>query len=216
MGMDSLLRKRIGREEFDYLALMSALADYANPRDKARSLMKKGVIIRVKKGLYVFGDEFRLRPYSRELLANLIYGPSALSLDSALALHGMIPERVETITSVTPKRPKHFTTPVGVFVYRQVPPAYFPLGVTRVETGDTAYLIATPERALADKVRDDRGNQLRSLDDMAAYLLDNLRIETEDLRRLDPDLLAKLAEVAGSAKLALCARFLRHLRSRHA
>lgn len=216
MGMDSLLRKRIGREEFDYLALMSALADYANPRDKARSLMKKGVIVRVKKGLYVFGDEFRLRPYSRELLANLIYGPSALSLDSALSWHGLIPERVETITSVTPKRPKRFSTPVGIFVYRQVPPAYFPMGVTRVETGDTAYLIAGPERALADKVRDDRGNQLRSLDEMAAYLLDNLRIETEDLRRLDPDLLAKLAEVADSAKLALCARFLRNLRSRHA
>lgn len=65
MDMDSLLRKRIGREEFDYLALMSALEDYANPRDKARSLMKKGGIVRVKKGLYLFGDEFRLRPISR-------------------------------------------------------------------------------------------------------------------------------------------------------
>lgn len=91
------LRKLIGREEFDYPALMSALANYANPRDKVTSLLRQGVIIRVKKGLYVFGDDFRKRPFCRELLANLIYGPSYVSLDYALSYHGLIPERVAAL-----------------------------------------------------------------------------------------------------------------------
>ena len=69
------LRQKIGREEFDYPALMAAMSRYSNPRDRVTTLIRSGDIIRVKKGLYVFGEHFRRRPYSRELLANLIYGP---------------------------------------------------------------------------------------------------------------------------------------------
>ena len=98
--MEAPLRKRIGREEFDYPALMAALRGFANPHAKITSLLDKGEIVRVKKGLYVFGEHYRLRPYSRELLANLAYGPSFISLDYALARHGLIPERVEALTSV--------------------------------------------------------------------------------------------------------------------
>lgn len=206
--MESLLRKRIGREEFDYPALHSALAGYANPRDKIGSLLRKGVIIRVKKGLYVFEEPYRLRPYSRELLANLIYGPSLISQDSALAYYGLIPERVEAVTSVTPKRPKRFVTPVGTFQYRQVPGDYFHLGMDRVEQGDVAYLIAVPERALADKLRDDRGIPLRSQNDVADYLFENLRIDQAAFKRMDRLFMEKLAVAAGSRKIMLCAQLL--------
>ncbi len=207
------MRNMIGREEFDYPALMAALARYANPRDKVRSLLRKGVIIRVKKGIYVFGDALRRRPFSRELLANLIYGPSLVSLDSALAFYGLIPERVVQITSTTPKRAKRFETPVGSFVYRQVRAALFPLGMERMVGGDVAYLMASPERALADKLHEDRGHRLRSHADMAAYLTENLRIRREDLRRLDFDELDRMAAAAGSAKIALCVRLLRRWRA---
>ena len=47
---------------------MGALSDYARPRDKVTALLTKGVIIRVKKGLYIFDSEYRKRPYSREIL----------------------------------------------------------------------------------------------------------------------------------------------------
>jgi len=131
--MDMSLRRRIGREEFDYAALMAALSGYANPHRKITTLLRDGVIVRVKKGLYVFGEEYRRRPYSRELLANLVYGPSFVSLDYALSLHGLIPERVSQVTSVTTRRGKQFSTPVGTFVYRPVPSDSFHLGMTRVE-----------------------------------------------------------------------------------
>jgi hypothetical protein len=96
--MDTLLlRQRIEHEEFDYQILLDALREYSNPRDKISDLLDKGVIIRVKKGLYVFGVQYRRRPIVREILANLIYGPSYLSLEYALAssFHFMLSSRWE-------------------------------------------------------------------------------------------------------------------------
>lgn len=208
------LRRRVGREEFDYQALMAALPEYANPRDKVTALLRRGDIVRVKKGLYVFGDELSRRPYSRELLANLIYGPSFVSLDSALSFHDLIPERVEALTSVTTKRPKSFQTPIGAFIYRQSPASAFHIGMDRVEEGDVAFLIATPERALADKVRDDRGNALRVRQEAARYLFDDLRIDEEGFRQLDPCRFEELARALRSRKVATCAALLRTLRSK--
>ena len=206
------LRQRIGREEFDYPALIFALSEYANPRDRVTAFLRRGDIIRVKKGLYVFGDQLRRRPYSRELLANLVYGPSFVSLDSALSFHGLIPERVEAMTSVTTKRPKAFDTPVGSFIYRQAPKGYFHLGMDRVEEGDVAFLIAVPERALADKVRDDRGHPLRTQADAARYLFNDLRIDREEFEQMAPGFLGTLAEAARSRRIAICANLLRTLK----
>lgn len=207
------LRRRIGREEFDYQSLMSALSEYANPRDKVTALLRRGDIIRVKKGLYVFGDELARRPFSRELLANLVYGPSFVSLDSALSFYGLIPERIEALTSVTTKRPKTFETPVGSFIYRQSPRNSFYLGMDRKGEGDVTFLIATPERSLADKVRDDRGHSLSNRKDAAKYLFDDLRIDQTDFKQLDPIDLEELAEVLRSRKVAICAALLQELRS---
>jgi len=66
------LKAKIVQEEFDYQTLSGLLASYSAPRDKITSLIKQGVIIRVKKGLYIFGKEWRTHPYSIERLANLI------------------------------------------------------------------------------------------------------------------------------------------------
>ena len=208
------LRQQIDREEFDYPALMDALSEYASPRSKVTVLLRSGEIIRVKKGLYVFGDDLRRRPYSRLVLANLVYGPSMVSHDSALSHHGLIPEKVEAVTSATTRRSRAFHTPVGSFLYRQVPPGYFHLGMDRVEEGDLAYLIAVPERALADKILDDRGHRLRSGIDAERYLTEDLRIDREDLAKLDPGLLDRLSVVAHSRKLSVCAAFLRKIQVR--
>lgn len=207
------LRNRIGREEFDYQALMAALARYANPRDKVTSLLRGGIIVRIKKGLYVFGESVRKRPFSRELLANLIYGPSFLSLDYALAYHGLIPERVEVLTSSTTKRARRFDTPVGQFDYRQAPGRYYHLGMDRVEHGDVAFLIAVPEKALADKLRDDRGQRLRSLTETADYLFEDLRVDRSGFLSMSPGFLTELSEAARSRKIDLCARLLKRMRA---
>ena len=143
--MIEAIRKKISQEQFDYQTLMDCLKDYARPRDKISDLLQKGSIIRIKKGLYIFGDEYRRRPYSREILANLIYGPSYISLDYALQHYGLIPERVEAVTSVTTGRSRKFFTPIGLFTYRMIPLEAFRIGMDRIEIGDgRAFLIATP------------------------------------------------------------------------
>src|SRR5450759_4428928 len=115
---------------------MEGLRRYARPRDRVTTLLNRRAIIRVKKGLYIFGPTYRRAPYSRELLANLIYGPSCVSLEYALSYYGLTPERVDSVTSVTTGKSRTFDTPVGRFTYWPVPERVFPIGIERVETGD--------------------------------------------------------------------------------
>jgi len=207
------LRRRIEGEEFDYQALLDSLKGYERPRDKITSLLRQGAIIRVKKGIYVFGTNLARRPFSREILANMIYGPSCISLDYALHYHGLIPERVEAVTSVTSGRARRFSTPVGLFIYRQVPAAAYPVGIDQVTLeGGRAFLMAVPEKALADKVHDNRGTGIRSQGDMRRYLLQNLRIDAEILATLRTETLTILAERYRSRKLRLLGEVVTRLR----
>lgn len=206
------LRHRIPHEEFDYQVLLDALSGYARPRARTTLLLRNGVIVRVKKGLYVFGKEERRKPLCPELIANLVYGPSCVSLEYALAWHDLIPERVETVTSVTCGRSKAFDTPVGRFVYRSIPMRVFPVGVDRVETGDgRAFLIATPEKALADVLVADRRGPILSRRAMAVHLRESWRIEEGRLRELNRDLLQELAIRYRSRKVRLLASIVERL-----
>jgi predicted transcriptional regulator of viral defense system len=209
--MIETIRKEIPQEEFDYQTLLNCLKDYARPRDKISDLLHKGVIIRVKKGLYVFGEGYRSKPYSREILANLIYGPSYISLDYALQHHALIPERVEAVTSVSTGRSRRFSTPVGVFTYRMIPLQAYRIGMDRVEIGDgRAFLMATPEKALADKLYDGRGTGIKTQKELTKYLEESLRIDPAALRDLRPTDLHAIAQGYRSQKI----RLLRNLVSR--
>jgi predicted transcriptional regulator of viral defense system len=207
------IRRQIPTEEFDYQALSDCLKDYARPRDRISDLIKSGVIVRVKKGLYIFGSDYRRGPYSREVLANLIYGPSYVSLDYALAHHALIPERVETVTSVTCAKSRSFLTPVGRFTYRAVPLDYYRTGIDIIEISEKrSFLLATREKALADKVYHDRGPSIGTPRELEVYLFENLRINPGALRELDP---GKMNEIAGhcrSRRIALLASFLRRFK----
>ena len=136
--------------EFDYNLLLHALRAYKKPRDKIRGLIKDKDIVRVKKGLYVLGKEYN-RPYNKFVLANLIYGPSYITAQTAMAFWNMIPERVELTISMTMKRKKQFETPVGRFSYLFCPKKAFTIGIRLEDTGDQKnFLIASPEKALCD------------------------------------------------------------------
>jgi predicted transcriptional regulator of viral defense system len=207
------LRKHISNEEFDYQTLLHGLSQYSRPRDKISSLLRNGVIIRVKKGIYIFGEDYRRRPFSREVLANLIYGPSYISLEYALHYFGLIPERVEAITSVTTGRSRKYSTPVGLFTYRMIPLVAFRFGMNRVELDDgRSFLIAAPEKALADKIRDDRGNGIQTRSHLLNYLEISLRIDPAALVNLNSGHLEAIALRYGSRKLRLLSDLVRHLK----
>jgi predicted transcriptional regulator of viral defense system len=207
------VRSRIQLEIFDYQTLNDALRDLSAPRDKITGLLQQGIIVRVKKGLYVFGDRYRRHPYSKELLANLIYGPSYVSLDYALAYHGLIPERVEALTSVTPNRSRRFVTPVGLFVYRQIPARAYEVGMVRTEADhEQAFLIASPEKALADKIVSVRGTPIVSAAEVSRFLEADLRIDTAALRSLSAEQIDDLSGRYRSRRLRLLSVVIRRVR----
>jgi hypothetical protein len=210
--MMKALRRQIPHEEFDYQTLMGGLKDYARPRDKISDLIRKGSIIRVKKGLYVFGDEYRRRPYSREILANLIYGPSYISLEYALQHYRLIPERVEAVTSVTTGRSRKFSTPVGLFSYSMISLEAFQVGMDRVEIGDgRGFLMATPDKALADKLYIERGSGIQTQKELRVYLEENLRVDPSGLQGLRPEVLDVIAQRYRSRKVRLLSALVRRM-----
>jgi predicted transcriptional regulator of viral defense system len=209
---NALLTKSILFEEFDYQTLLDSVHGYAQPRMKISAMLAKGDIVRVKKGLYILGETLRRRPFCRELLANLIYGPSYVSLEYALHYHGLTPERVETLTSVTCGRSRTFDSPVGTFSYRMIPMEAFRTGMDQVELDDgRSFLIAIPEKALADRIVADRGAGITTQKELHEYLLEDLRIDPANLRGLDPTRLMEIARHYRSRRVKLLADLITRL-----
>lgn len=195
---------------FDYTALMDALKEYKRPRDKVTGLLRDEIILRVKKGLYIQNRE-KLRGIPvKELLANLIYGPSYISLQFALSSYGMIPEEAIQVSSVTFKKTKQYRTPAGDFLYRSVPYRYYLPGInlTTTEKG-YSYLIAGPEKALIDMLYFTPG--IHSKKDVRIFLLEDMRVDEDALADLDFSLVNEITSAAGTPKLSLCREALEDL-----
>jgi hypothetical protein len=178
------IRSQIEGDSFDYSQLMHVLSNYRKPRDAVTSLLERSQIIRVRKGLYVFGPVWRRNALPLEPLANLVYGPSAISLDYCLAWYGLIPERVNMITSITTGRSHDFHTPVGIFSYTHLSGSRFSEGLTLHKTSSSNFFLAEPLKALADKVWTDKRFRPTSPASYPDYILRDLRIEEDALAAL--------------------------------
>lgn len=123
------------------------------PQDLLRQMnrwQKKGLLIKLRRGLYVLNENDRKIHPSRIFLANAVYFPSYVSTEYALGYYGLIPERTEDITSVTTKKTAQFKNPFGTFVFQHVKSGLF-FGSTRVkDENGLPVLIAQPEKALLD------------------------------------------------------------------
>jgi predicted transcriptional regulator of viral defense system len=187
------LRKEINSEYFDYQSLSCALAASSHIRRDIGKLLKENDIIRVKKGLYVWGEDLRRRPYSKQVLSNLIYGPSYVSLEYALSFYDLVPERVDVVTAVTPQRHKLFETPVGTFEYCHLHHGAFPWGVhwKNVEDGES-FLIASPEKALLDYIAI-RIQKWEGEIPCEEFLYKDLRLDEREFQKLDLSKIEKLS-----------------------
>lgn len=107
--------------------------------------VKEGKLIRLKRNLYCLK---RMTP-NDYLLANILYQPSYLSLEFALSYYSIIPETVYTITSVTTKPTREFVSTNRTFVYKTIKKRAF-LGYIPRQIDNQTFLIATPEKAMAD------------------------------------------------------------------
>ncbi|SDG78519.1 Transcriptional regulator, AbiEi antitoxin, Type IV TA system [Selenomonas sp. WCT3] len=127
--------------------LLDSFSGYANPDMKIKRMVQEEKLFRLRRGLYV--TTTKISPY---LVAGTIYGPSYISFETALSRYGLIPERVYACTSATfrKNRSKTYKNDLGVFTYRDIPAAAFPLGVKCEEEKKMFYAIASPEKALCD------------------------------------------------------------------
>lgn len=164
---------------YDTLYLISNLSDYASPKMKLTSLVKSGEYTRIRRGLYIKGNDYNLKT-----LANVIYGPSYISFEYALSYYGMIPERVETVTSAVynKNKDKVFDTPAGRFTYRYINPGIYFYGIDRQEENGEPYLIASKEKALCDilyKIKNSGTNT-----NIEHLLFEDLRIKEDEFLKL--------------------------------
>ena len=175
---------------FSHSVLLSYLSDYKNPNDKIKQMIKHGELIRIKQSLYVLSDIYHDKNVSKELLANLIYGPSYISMDYALSFYALIPERVYEVTSVTTKMVKNYDTPFGRFSYIKSPINLYSVGISIKENEDrTSYMIATPEKALCDKVLFSKSLGITSIKAMIEYIRDDLRVDLDELKKFDLEII---------------------------
>ncbi len=202
------IRKKSQSEEIDYTFIMDCLKDYKSPRAKLTSLLKNGDLIRVKKGLYLFGYDYRKAPYSQEIMANKIYGPSYVSLEYALAYYGIIPEYVAEVTSVSTKRSRNFNTPIGRFSYHHLPVALYMVDFNLVLVRDNATaLIATPEKAIADLLYL-RKVQPETLDELSELLFEDLRFDDALIRKMRIGIFRDILKAGGTYALKLLIEWL--------
>lgn len=196
MDIQTALRE-LSNQPLTHQLLAGLLKDYKRPNDKILSLKADGLIEPIKKGLYIAGRSLGTERPESALLANHILGPSYLSMESALAHYGLIPEKVFAVTSMTTKASRKFQTNIGLYTYTNLPLPYYAFGLATVSLSkDQKAIMAIPEKALCDKIATTAGITLRSQSSARDYVFGNLRMEEEDLAKFDLDAMLSWLENA--------------------
>lgn len=109
----------------------------------------QGYIKSLAGGYYILADRV-MDEMVLFMVANKIYEPSYVSLESALAYYEIIPETVLGVTSISSRKTKQYESAWGVFSYRSVKPQTM-IGYQVIEnTLAIKFKIAYLEKALLD------------------------------------------------------------------
>ena len=177
---------------------------------KVTWLEKQGIIIRLKRGLYVINPEYSGKTLSSELIANHLYAPSYISMSTALRYYGLIPEAVYVHQSMTVKHSRCFQTPVGYYDYKHISKEAFPIGVRSMYKDNYAFLIASPEKALCDLIANSSKVILRYMKDVEAYLEQDIRMDMDEFYNMDANIFEEYINVGKKAdSISTLLKFLR-------
>jgi hypothetical protein len=165
---------------------------------------RDGKLVRLSRGIYVFGEKYRKKETGIYAAAQYIYGPSYISFESALSYRGLIPEAVYSVVSACKGRAKDIKTPVGMFSYRPVNYGVFFAGVKRAEQAAGSFFVASPFKALADMMYA-RGKKWKRFEDAVL----DLRLDTEEITADDTGL---IDEMLKSCKKRSISEFLENCR----
>lgn len=187
--------KEIKNTPIDSASLGELFPKHKYKNNKISALEKRGELIRLKQGLYVPATRMTGRRLSLELIANHLYGPSYVSMSTALRFYGLIPESVYCICSMTMKHSRTFTNSLATFEYIHTDPTVFSIGIRSVIEDDTSFLIASPEKALCDLIANIPRLNLRFRKEITVWLEEDIRFDTDALTEFDIDVLKEYAKV---------------------
>ncbi len=162
------------------------LAGDVDPADVRRQLsrwVRAGRLHQLRRGLYALVPPFQKVNPHPFLIANRLVRGSYVSLQSALAYYGLIPEHVPVVTSVTTAKPGRWDTPLGSYAFRHIKPdLLYGYRLTELGAGQNAF-IATSEKSLLDLVYlQPGGDKWDYLQELRLQNLDGLNLS--ELRRL--------------------------------
>ena len=183
------------------------LKEYSNKNCKINRDVKAGKLHKIITGLY------ETDPNTPEyLLAGCIYGPSYISFEYALAYYGLIPERVTAVTCATcnKKKKKQYITDFGVFTYRDIPQSVYSDEILIKVEGNYSYIIATPEKALCDKLYTLK--PLKNYNNLKIMLFSDLRIDEEEFSKLNGEIITQLSKFYHSTNVTLLAKYIQKTR----
>jgi hypothetical protein len=166
----------------DLTLLKDRFAGYRYPTKKISDLVQKEFLFPLQRASYLNLKSEELKALSLESVANGLLFPSYVSAEWALQFYGLMTDRVHTITSVTPLRPKTFKTPLGNFSFEHLKKDRYPLGYKEATSQGKSFFLARPEKALVDYINLRVGEvSWRSAEDIAEFFEDDLRIHVEKL-----------------------------------
>lgn len=189
---------------FDELALR--FDNYTDVKGKIRREIKSEKLIPITRGLYETDANI-----SGKYLAGSIFGPSYLSFDYALAEYSLIPEAVHVHTSATFKKRKTkvYQNHFGIFTYRDVPSNAYHSGIVLHCDENYSYQIATPEKALCDKLYSI--SPIKNLRELETLLFDDLRIDEIEFKKLNMENLSELSVLYRTTNLNLLKKLIRKI-----
>jgi hypothetical protein len=177
--------------------LLDLLKEYKRPQDKISEMVRQKILTPVKRGLFIPGPATRLEQPEPFLLANHLYGPSYVSMETALSHWRLIPEKVYEIASMTTRRSAEYDTKAGRFTYRHLPLPYYAFGQQPLRLSEKqGALIAGPEKALCDKMIATSGLLFRSEGALRSWLTEDMRMDRDSLRSLRPGMIRSWAKDA--------------------
>ena len=181
--------------------LQSLYGDYQSPNMHIAMLEKKGLLIRLKRGLYVVSPEISGKALSMGLIANHLYGPSYVSLHWALRWYGLIPERIDTVTSITTRHTREFENSFGRFSFRGVSQEYFPIGIKSQEDAGLHFLLASPEKALCDMLMQEKHVPDQSVSRLEVFFEEDMRMDLDELRQMDGNIIRQCMETGNKKQI---------------
>jgi predicted transcriptional regulator of viral defense system len=204
MKWENLLEIVGDEAAFSSSLLLSGNASISQVRLQLSRWVKAGRLIQLRRGLYAMAPAWRKTEPHPFLVANKLQRGSYVSLQSAMAYHGVIPEYVPVVTSVGPGRPETLRNPLGSFQFRHLVAGML-FGYTQTEIAPRQFaFVASAEKALLDLV------YLTPGADSPDYLRE---LRLQNAGAINMLLLRELAERSGRPKLIRAAREVEELLS---